>query len=223
MKTKTIISAITLCALPFLSAASEAPAFDIETNIEPPKQESSSETTRPKTSTANKTEDDISDILAKAENHDGIVIGGLYLGMSIDDAKRIAKHALGVGFSTTDWKENNWNENYWYYYIGDTVYKNEINLQVLKKNNRVVFIAFGPRVIRKLINSKNPISIDSLGRRFFSNFDLEWGSSTDGWHYDFGLNGGAMETPEGEVIGFDPREGGEIRWDFVKTPLELKP
>lgn len=74
MNTKTIILAIALFTLPSLPAFAVNP---IENNALSASTVSADE------------------IIAKAEDHDGIVVGGFYLGMSPDDALVLCKHYFG--------------------------------------------------------------------------------------------------------------------------------
>lgn len=153
--------------------------------------------------------DDISDILAKAEAHDGIVIEGFYLGMTAGDAERVAQKVLGYSYLD----RVNWNEHWWHYTSGGDA---GICVWVLKKNNKVGQINFGTAALRKLVGAKNPLSLDSLARRFFARYDLDGESSYGG--------GIKMETTEGEFVSFS-KEYERVYWDFEawKTPPDLKP
>lgn len=153
--------------------------------------------------------DDISDILAKAEAHDGIVIEGFRLGMTAGEAERVARKVFGYPYLD----RVNWNEHWWHYTSGGD---SGICVWVLKRNGKVGQITFGTAALKKLVGAKNPLSPNSLARRFFARYDLDGESSWDG--------GIKAETTEGEYICYS-KEYGHVYWDFEagKTPPDLKP
>ena len=77
-------------------------------------------------------------------------------------------------------------------------------------------INFGTAAMKKMVGTKNPLSLDRLGRRFFAKYDLDGEPKYDG--------GIKMETTEGEFVSFS-KEYERVYWDYEawKTPPELKP
>lgn len=219
----TLKSAMWMCANLLEEVDGKIPEKSDSETTAPQKSETSSRTTPPKASSSTASTDDISDILAKAENHDGIVIDGLYLGMKINDAKRVIAHLLGTGFGVSDWKCSSWNEYYWKYYIGgvpgysmrrDT--ENTLCFMVLKKNDRVNSFSFNTAAVKKLVGKKQPVSKERLGTLFFSKFDLD--GTRD---YEDNLK---MVTPDHEYIMYDSSDSS-VFWSFElgEGPSDLRP
>ena len=213
---KTLESAMWMCANITGEADARIPKRKAETHSEgkkglaelQPDIKTETPQSQPKPSSS-LAADDISDILAKAENHDGIVIDGFYLGMSAGDAERVARKVLGCSYL----ERVNWNEHWWHYTSGGDA---GICVWVLKKNNLVGQINFGTAAMKKMVGTKNPLSLDRLGRRFFAKYDLDGEPKYDG--------GIKMETTEGEFVSFS-KEYERVYWDYEawKTPPELKP
>ena len=153
---------------------------------------------------------DISGILAKAEDQDGIVIGGLYLGMKIDDAKRMIAHLLGTGFNVSDWKcdASDSYGDYAIYFIGGIsgagMSDHTLSARVSKKDNRVKSFWFTAPVVKKLVGKKQPVSRERLGSLFFSKFDLDIEHTWDGLK---------MVTPDRECIEYHNSDSS-ISWEF---------
>lgn len=191
---KTLKSAMWMCASLLEEADGKIPEVDSSSKAEPPKTESSSEPVRPKSSASTVSADEI---IAKAEDHDGIVVGGFYLGMSPEDALVLCKHYFGhlgtVKLNKVVWKHqlDGWGPWKTETYEGivlvteDGTYqaicsigkkqdKGPTAAEDMRSAKRVVnLFRFDSKMIRALIGQKKVMSASALGRAFFRKIELD--------------------------------------------------
>lgn len=212
---KTLASAMWMCASLLEEADGKIPEVGSSSKSETPKSESSSETTRPKSSASTASADEI---ITKAEDHDGIVVGGFYLGMSPEDALVLCKHYFGhlgtIKLNKVVWKHrlDGWGELQVKTFegivlvtedgtykaicsIGNKQDKGPTAVEDMRSAKRGVnMFRFDSKMIRALIGQKKVMSASALGRAFFRKIELDADVFLD--------DDMEFKTPEREAVVF---------------------
>lgn len=212
---KTLRSAMWMCAQLLQEVDQKIPVVDSSQKVEPPKSDVSLEPTRPKPPASTTSADEI---IAKAENHDGIVVGGFYLGMSPEDALVLCEHYFGhlgtIKLNKVVWKHrlDGWGELQVKTFEGivlvteDGAYKAICSIgkqqdkgptaveDMRSAQRGVNMFRFDSKMIRALIGQKKVMSAAALGRAFFRKIELDADVFLD--------DDMEFKTPEREAVVF---------------------